>query len=130
MIRAGCLEKLLEVVRGLLHLTFKITLDGSNMLLVGVTSILIVITFITTGGDCDSLGLPLWPPLVISSAPLCNPFSHFSWHPPLLPGAAFSLFCMKTTLTASTPEAYLVMMSRNSFMVFGWSCLNLCTRVQ
>jgi hypothetical protein len=62
MIWAGCFEKLHEVIRGLLHLAFKIMLSSSNELLVGETGILIVITFITTGGNYDSLGLPLWPP--------------------------------------------------------------------
>jgi hypothetical protein len=56
MIWLGCFEKLLEVIRRLPRLAFKIMLGSGNELLVGVVNVLIIITFITTGGDCDSLG--------------------------------------------------------------------------
>jgi hypothetical protein len=49
MIWAGCFEKLLKVIHQLPRLVFKITLDRGNELLVGVTGILIIITFVAIG---------------------------------------------------------------------------------
>jgi uncharacterized protein (DUF3820 family) len=59
------------VISGLLCLALKIGL-GSDELLIGVTSVLVVITFIADGGNHDPLGPPLWPPLVASGVPLCT----------------------------------------------------------
>jgi hypothetical protein len=72
MIGVGCFQLLLKVIDGLLCLTLKISLDSGDELLVRVTSILIVITFIVASGDCDLLGSLLWPALIASSAPLCT----------------------------------------------------------
>jgi hypothetical protein len=72
MIWVGCFEKLLKVICRLPCLAFEIMLDSGDELLVGVTDVLIVITFIAVGGDRDSLGPPLRPPLV-ASAPLFAP---------------------------------------------------------
>jgi hypothetical protein len=72
MIGAGCFEKILKVIGGLRHLAFKITLGGDDELLVGVTSVLVVITLVPVSGYRDSLGPPLRPPIVASSAPLCT----------------------------------------------------------
>jgi hypothetical protein len=58
MIWAGYFEKHLKVICGLPCLAFEITLGSGNEFLIGVAGILIVITFIATGGDCDLLGLP------------------------------------------------------------------------
>jgi hypothetical protein len=77
MIWLGCFEKLLDVIRWLSRLVFKIMLGNGNELLVGVVNVLIIITFVTTGGDCDSLGPALRPPLVTSGAPLCTLVSCF-----------------------------------------------------
>jgi hypothetical protein len=64
MIWACRLEKLLKVIHGQPHLMFKITLGGSHELLIRVAGVLVVIIFIVTGGDRDSLGPPPQPPLV------------------------------------------------------------------
>jgi hypothetical protein len=104
MIWIGCVEKLLEVIRWLSRLTFKITLGNGNELLIGVAGVLIVITFVATGGDHHTLGPP--------------------------PEASFPLLHTKMAPTASSPEACLVAMSRSSFVVFGWSRPSLCTRDQ
>jgi hypothetical protein len=111
------------VIGGLPHLALKITLDSDDKLLVGVASVLVVITFISTGGDCDSLGPLLRPPFVTSGAPLQTLVSCFGQRPlpRLPPGAAFPLLCTKMAPTASSLEACLVVMSRSSFVVFGWS---------
>jgi hypothetical protein len=47
-------------------------LNGDDELLVGVASILVVITLVTASGYRDSVGPPLRPPIVASSAPLCT----------------------------------------------------------
>jgi hypothetical protein len=60
------------VICGLSCLAFDITLGSNDALLVRVASVLIIITFVAAGGDRDSLGPPLRPPLVTSSAPLCT----------------------------------------------------------
>jgi hypothetical protein len=49
MIRACCLEKLLEVIHGQPCVMLKITLGGSHELLVGVIDVLVVIIFVTAG---------------------------------------------------------------------------------
>jgi hypothetical protein len=72
MIWAGCFKKLFEVIGGLARLALRITLSGSDELLVGVTGVLVVITLITTSGDHDLLWSLLQPPLVASS-PLLAP---------------------------------------------------------
>jgi hypothetical protein len=48
----------------------EVALRYSEELLIGVTSLLIIIPLITAGSDCDSLGLPFQPPLVAFGAPL------------------------------------------------------------
>jgi hypothetical protein len=59
-----------------------------EVLLVGVTGLLVVVAFITAGSDRDSLGSPLWPrlvssgtPFVIFGAPLGALADRFEWHP-------------------------------------------------
>jgi hypothetical protein len=131
MIGVGFFEKLLEVIGGLPRLVLKITLGSGDELLIGVTSVPVVITFITASGNHDSLGPPLWPPLVASGAPLrTQPLLVTLVDAPRLPpGAAFPLLYMKMAPTASSPEACLVAMLRSSFVVFGWSRSRSCTRV-
>jgi hypothetical protein len=58
MIEIGCLEKLLKVLSILPRLALEVTL-------------LVIMPLITAGGDCDSLGLPLRPPLVAFGTPVC-----------------------------------------------------------
>jgi hypothetical protein len=122
MIGVGCFEKLLEVISGLPHLALKIVFGSGDELLIGVASILIVITFVTAGGDHNSLEPPLRPPLVASGAPLCTLIGWLSQRPPtprLLLGAAFPLLYTKMALIASSPVACMVAMSWISFVVFG-----------
>jgi hypothetical protein len=69
---ASHLEKLLEVIQRQSRLALKIMLGGSNKLLMRVTGVLAIIIFTTTSGDCNSLGLPSWPPLIAFDAPLCS----------------------------------------------------------
>jgi hypothetical protein len=130
MIGTGCLEKLLEMISEQSCLALDITFGSGDELLVRVADILVIVTRLTTGGDCDPSRSPLWPPLVTSGTPSCSLVSCLGYlpRPPL--GATFLLFCMKTAPTASSPEACLVAMSRSSFMVFGWSRPKLCTRVR
>jgi hypothetical protein len=59
MIWVGCFEKPFEVIRGLPCLALKITLDSGHELLVGVADVIVVITYVATGGDHDSPGPPL-----------------------------------------------------------------------
>jgi hypothetical protein len=59
---ASCLEKFLEVICRQSPLALKIRPSGGNKLLVGVAGVLAIIIFTTTSSDCDSLGLPPWPP--------------------------------------------------------------------
>jgi hypothetical protein len=119
MIRASFFEKLLKVVCGLLRVTFKISLGGDNELLIGVAGVLVIATFVATGGDRDSLG-PLPQLLLVTfGAPLHNPVNYFGWRPLPLLGATFPLLYMKMAPIASSPEACLVAMSRSSFVVFG-----------
>jgi hypothetical protein len=68
MVRAGRLTKLLKVVGRLPCLVLEVTLCGGNALLVGIISLLIVVTLIAAGSDCGPLGSSLWPHLVAFGA--------------------------------------------------------------
>jgi hypothetical protein len=72
MIWADSFEKLFEVNGGLPHLALRIMLGGGDQLLIGVTSVLLIIALIRAGGDRDSLWSPLRPPLIASSTPPCT----------------------------------------------------------
>jgi hypothetical protein len=102
MIWACCFEKLLKVIHGLPRLAFGIRLSSGNELLIRVTDILIVITFIAIGGDHDLLGSPLRLPLVAPGTPLCTLVGCFGWCPPV---AARS--CLPTTLHENGPDRFL-----------------------
>jgi hypothetical protein len=71
MVGAGRFEKLLKVISGLPSLVLEVTFSGGNELLIGVVGLLVFAALVTAGGDCDSLGSLLWPPLVTFGAPLC-----------------------------------------------------------
>jgi hypothetical protein len=79
MIGIGCLEKLLKVISILPRLALEVTL-------------LVIMPLITAGGDRDSLGPPLRPPLVAFGAPVCAITVCLERIPQPLPGAAFLLF--------------------------------------
>jgi hypothetical protein len=64
----------------------RITLSGSDELLIGVASVLVVITLIAAHGDCDSLWSLLWPSLVAYSTPPCTLVGFLGWHPPTTAG--------------------------------------------
>jgi hypothetical protein len=82
MIWAGCFEELLEVICRMLRLALEIMLGGMHHeLLIGVASVLVVISFIATSGDRNLLGLPRKPFLVTSDAPLCSLVGCCGWHP-------------------------------------------------
>jgi hypothetical protein len=51
VIRTGLLEKLLEVISGLLCLVLEIMLSSRDKLLIRVANILIVVTLIVAGSD-------------------------------------------------------------------------------
>jgi hypothetical protein len=69
MIGTWCLEKLLEVIDGQPCLALDLVLIGGNELLIGVTNVLVIVTLIIATSDRDSLGSPLWVPLVASGTP-------------------------------------------------------------
>jgi hypothetical protein len=71
MVGAGRLEKLLEVIGRLPCLSLEVVLGGGNELLIGVVSLLVVVTLIIASSNCDPLGSLLWPPLVAFGAPFC-----------------------------------------------------------
>jgi hypothetical protein len=101
MIGVGCFEKLLQVIGGLLCLALKIRL-GSDELLIGVTSVLVVITFIADGGNHDPLGPPLWPPLVASGVPLCTLVCCLGLRPPTAARG-----CLLADLHENSPDCFL-----------------------
>jgi hypothetical protein len=70
MIWACHLEKLLDVIRKQMHLVLNIMLDSGHELLIGVTSVLVITTFVTTSGNHDMLGPLPWPPPTTFDAPL------------------------------------------------------------
>jgi hypothetical protein len=102
MIGAGCFKKFLKVIGELSHLAPKIMLSSGDELLIRVTSVLVVITFITAGCDRDSLGLPLRP-LLSFLVPLFAPF--VGCHCQRLTTAAWG--CLLTTLHENGPDRFL-----------------------
>jgi hypothetical protein len=91
MIWAGCFEKLFEVIGGLPRLALRIVL--------GVTNVLVILTLITTSGDRDSMWLPLQPPLVTSSTPLCTLVGCLGWRSLTNVGG-----CLGTALHKHSPD--------------------------
>jgi hypothetical protein len=81
MIRAGFLEKLLEVISRLSHLVLSVTLGGSNELIIRIVVLLVALTLIAASSNYDPLGSTLWPPLVAFSTPLCAFAGCFGWCP-------------------------------------------------
>jgi hypothetical protein len=67
-----------------------------------VTDVLVVIVFVTIGGDRDSMGSSPWPPLITLDAPLCPLVVVVVDIPRPPPGAASPLLCMKTAPIASS----------------------------
>jgi hypothetical protein len=70
MVGAGCLEKPLKAIGGLLCLTLEIMLSNGSMLPVRVTGLLVIVILVTASGDHDLSGSLLWPSLVTFGAPL------------------------------------------------------------
>jgi hypothetical protein len=69
------------VIGWLLCLALEVTLRSGNELLVRIVGLLVIIALIIAGSDYDPLGLPLWPPLVAFSAPLCAFVGCLEWCP-------------------------------------------------
>jgi hypothetical protein len=69
------------VIGWLLCLALEVTLRSGNELLVRIVGLLVIIALIVAGSDYDPLGLPLWPPLVAFSAPLCAFAGCLEWCP-------------------------------------------------
>ncbi len=61
MVGSGRLEKLIEVIGTLPRLALEVTLGGGNELLIGIVSLLVVVTLIIAGSNCDLLRAPLLP---------------------------------------------------------------------
>jgi hypothetical protein len=91
MIGAGRLEKLLEVIYRLSRLVLEVMLDGGNELIVGIVSLLVIVALVAAGSDCDSLGSPLWPPLVAFRALLCSLASCLEWRSSTAAGGRLSV---------------------------------------
>jgi hypothetical protein len=68
MVGAGRLEKLLKVIGRLPRLALEVTVGRGDMFFIGVISFLVVVALITTSSNCDLLGAPLWPPLIVFGA--------------------------------------------------------------
>jgi hypothetical protein len=64
VVGTGSLEKLLEVISRLPRLAFEVMLGGGDELLVRIVGLLVVVSLITIGSDCDPLGSLVGPPLV------------------------------------------------------------------
>jgi hypothetical protein len=69
MVGASRFEKLLKVIGLMPRLALEVTLSNGNNLLVRVIGHLVVAALIIAGSHCDSLGSPLWPPLVAFGVP-------------------------------------------------------------
>jgi hypothetical protein len=73
VVGTGCLKKLREVISRLSHLAFEVGLSCSDELLIKIIRLLVVVTLIIVGSDCDPLGRRLGPllfPLALLFAPL------------------------------------------------------------
>jgi hypothetical protein len=98
----GRLEKLFEMIDGLPRLELEVALGSGNELLVRIVSLLVVVTPVATGNDCDALGSPLWPPLVAFGAPLCALAGCLEWRP-----STATRGCLPITLDENGPNRLL-----------------------
>jgi hypothetical protein len=81
IVGAGHREKHLEVIGGLPCLALKVVFSSGDEFLIGVVSIFVVAALVTAGSDHDSLGSPLWPPLVAFGASLRTHTGCLERHP-------------------------------------------------
>jgi hypothetical protein len=102
LIGIGCLQKLLEVIAGQSCLALDLALDGGNELLIGVANVLVIVTLIAAGGDHESLGSPLRPPLVAYGTPFCALVGCLGWCPPIAAGG-----CLPAALDENGPDRLL-----------------------
>jgi hypothetical protein len=81
MIWTGCLKKLLEVIGEQSCLALDISLSDGDDLLIRVANVVVIVTLVAVGGDHESLGLLLRPPLVALGAPFCALVGCLGWRP-------------------------------------------------
>jgi hypothetical protein len=80
---------------GLSCLALEITLSSGEELLIRVTNILVIVTLVTASSDRDSLGPPLWPPLVAFGTPLHTLVSCLGSHCSTATGGCFPVVLNK-----------------------------------
>jgi hypothetical protein len=102
MIRAGCFEKLFDVIGGLPHLALRVMLCGGDELLIGAINILIVNTLIVAGGGHGSLWSPPLSPLVAFSTPPWTLVGCLGWRPWTATGG-----CLGAALHKNSPDCFL-----------------------
>jgi hypothetical protein len=73
MVVVGHLEELLKVIGRLSCLVLEVPFNGGNDLLVEIIGLLVIVTLVAAGCNCDLLGSPLWLlllPLALLFTPL------------------------------------------------------------
>jgi hypothetical protein len=81
MVGTGHLEKFHEVIGRLTRMTLEVTRDDGNEILIGIVSLLFVVTLLVSVSDCGPLGSLLWAPLVAFGAPICTFVDCLEWCP-------------------------------------------------
>jgi hypothetical protein len=119
MIWAGHLEELFKVISRLQRLVLEVALSDSDVFFIGVINLLIVVILIVASSNGNSLGAPLWPPLIAFGASIHAFAGGLGQCPSAIDGGRLPLPSTKKALTASSPESCQVAMSRSSFVVFG-----------
>jgi hypothetical protein len=89
MIWAGHLEELFKVISRLQRLVLEVALSDSDVFFIGVINLLIVVILIVASSNGNSLGAPLWPPLIAFGASIMPLLAALGSAPRLLMGAAF-----------------------------------------
>jgi hypothetical protein len=91
------------VIGRLLRLVLEVALDSGNIFFIGIIGVLVVVTLVAASSNSDSLGVLLWPPLVVFGA-LLHGFSNYLLTRGVPGGDVEKLLCGLRLITTRMPR--------------------------
>jgi hypothetical protein len=91
------------VIGRLLCLVLEVALGSGNIFLIDVIDVLVIVALVAASSNCDSLGAPLWPPLVAFGA-LLHGFANYLLTRGVPGGDVEKLLCGLRLITTRMPR--------------------------